>query len=141
MFVMPSATIEITEVHVVKVSQAAASCTIHGETESSWTVLAHADAFWFVSARDVESRIIPQLDTIAAVSDRKLRCVEVAARKGGMETMRKKMAACCKLYNASQPNSTACYIKGRKEEGNEIASLAALCTEKHANTSSAEYTV
>jgi hypothetical protein len=60
MFLVPSGTIQITTINTVSV----AGCTIWRREELAMAVMWHLAGFYFISAADVESRVLPQLDKL-----------------------------------------------------------------------------
>ena len=90
-------------------------------------------------ALDVEGRVAPMLDELAADATFKLGCKAAAARS---ETDR--MKACCKKYDASDPKtltfltSNACHV-GQDKKKAKITNVETYCKDKYELETSVEY--
>lgn len=80
--------------------------------------------FFFISAADIEARVIPQLSQ----SLFRQHCNFISNKPGA--STKKKMKACCLQYNASDPVNEQC---------RNIDSLHAHCTHHYPDTSSSEF--
>ena len=87
----------------------------------------HLSGFYFISAQDVEARVLPMLDVLNKETDHKLRC-HTASSNATKHPEADDLAACCKLYNASEAStSTACYV-GQVKGAPKVSSLGGYCT-------------
>ena len=114
-FLMPALTIEISQVWVVSMGSGNAGCTITGQLQQSWSALSHLSAFWWITANDVEARVMPTLDRLTAETKDKLDCKNKST-----------VAACCKNWDATDPDNTACKVGGDKD-GATINTLPLYC--------------
>ena len=126
-FLMPALTVEISEVLVVRMSNDAGSCAITGTIDKSWTVLGHLSAFWWITANDVEARVLPALDDLVAAGRFKQQCLAAPSA-----------ANCCDQYDAEVPGATACRMGGAVN-GALVDSLHKYCSNRLQATSGQDY--
>jgi hypothetical protein len=101
MFLMPSGTIEISTTHFVGVdkgqglgvNKGEGQCKIIGKSSTSMRVLLQLNGFYFISAADVESRVIPQLKEVLLRPE----CDAEAQREGA--STREKAEKCCVAFD------------------------------------------
>ena len=82
-----------------------------------------------VQALDVEGRVAPMLDALAADATFKLGCKAAAGR-----TEMDRVKACCKKYDASDPTSNACHM-GQDKKKAKITNVETYCKDKYEPTS------
>ena len=63
MFLMPAGTIQLTSTHLVSVTESGDTCTLSRAPDSSMVIMWHLAGFYFISAGDIETRVLPQLST------------------------------------------------------------------------------
>lgn len=131
MFLMPSGIIQLTKVHVVSVENVGknSTCTIRGHTDTSMAVKWNLAGFHFITAADIEARVIPQLSRTMF----RQKCAHNSVKPGF--TPQQKLQACCIQYNASEPDSALCNPKGEP-----IDSLVRHCSHEYPDENAAEYT-
>jgi hypothetical protein len=74
-FLMPALTFQISEVWVVRMQvQDKRACTINGRSDKSLSPREDLSAFWWTTANDVESRMLPTLEGAARTAKHRLAC-------------------------------------------------------------------
>ena len=111
MFLMPSGIIQLTKVHVVSVDNVGnnATCSIRGHMDTSMAIKWNLAGFHFLTAADIEARVIPQLSR--AMFRQECAHKSTKARVSTQE----RVQACCLRYNATRwhllPSCTSYYFE------------------------------
>ena len=103
------------------------TCTVTGRDDTSMVIKWHLAGFHFLTAADIEARVIPQLSQNLHRQD----CHHVSSQKGA--TQAQKLKACCLKWNESDPVNAAC------THPTPIDSLDAFCLHQYPDVGSTDY--
>ena len=122
----------------------AGKCTTTVSNKAHWAVLPHLSGFYFVSAGDVERRVLPALETLVRAGRQRATCAtaELLSELNGGDPVIKQEACCAEFGTA---NDHLCFIaqgdpaNPSPSAGKRIDSLALFCENLAGKASGEEY--
>ena len=130
-FLMPAATIEITEVLKVVLYKKppngkgeTSECTIDVRKQVDSAVMQNMQGFYWIQMFDIEARVLPMLRLLSRQEQLLRECHNNPNRP-----------TCCSRYDKSateEANAAACRVDG-KDDGADIANLETLCEDRYSS--------